>query len=143
MKTAIQFMIVAWFAVASLFVLIGGIDLVWSSFHAEPVAVPAPPKPPDCKVDCANPKSVEDIQKAYAAQSDAYAKYCAALKAKADAERSPAQEAFKSVAKDIFQPLLTTMLTALLAYVFAQGAGLLINNHMRLRNNQAPEPFKL
>jgi hypothetical protein len=143
MKKAIQILILTWFVIASTFVLIGGVHLVWSSFQSKPLNLPDPPKAPECPVNCGNPKSLEDATKLYTLQTDAYTKQLAAIRAKGDADRSPAQETFKAVAKDIFQPLLTTILTALLAYVFAQGAGTLINNHLLLRQGKEPESFKL
>ena len=142
MKITIQILLITWFAVAAGFVLIAGIGLAIASGHSQ-INIPSPPPLPNCKLGCDNPPSMEAWLKVYAAQTAAYERQVAAIKAKADAERSPALETYKAVAKDTIQPLLTTMFTALLAYVFVKGTATVVNNAMLVRGGKEPERLNL
>lgn len=138
MKKFIQILILAWFIIAGGLVLFTGILLITDS-RKSVAEVPAPPPPPPWK----ELKTADDAAKVYAAQTSAYEKQLAAISARASAERSPDLETYKTVAKDTLQPLLNSILGALLAYVFVKGAATLVNNQMLLRANAPPQPLDL
>jgi len=138
MKTAVQIILLLWFLAATVLVLVGGIWLFASSTNVV-AAVPAPPDAPKCPIDCAS----KDAWNVYAAQLTAYTKQIEAVKAKAEAERSPSLDVYKAVAKETIQPILTAIVTALLGWVFVKGTVTLINNSMLLRNNKEPERLNL
>jgi len=138
MKKFITILIVAWFIVAGGVVLMGGIYLMASS-HRPIAEIPSPPPPPDWT----SIKSAEDAAKVYAAQTSAYEKQLAAINAKSAVECAPCLEVYKTVAKDTLQPLLNTILAALLGYVFVKGTATLVNNQLLLRRGQEPEKLDL
>lgn len=138
MKKTIQVLILVWFAIAALLVLGGGISLIAAAFQAKTPDVPAP-----CKINCPEAKTPEEAQNLYAAQAAAYEKQLAVMKAKADYERSPALETYKAVARETLQPLLNTILAALLAYVFVNATGTLINNQIAAKADAPLQRFEL
>ena len=142
MTKIIQWLLLLWFAIAAAFVLIGGIILTLES-HGTKASVPTTPILPDCKPKCGNAAEMEAMLKVYTAQTAAYEKQLAALKAKASAEQSQALETYKAVAKETIQPLLTTIFTALLGYVFVKGTATVVNNAILARSGQEPQKLDL
>lgn len=143
MKKLIQILLIVWFVVAGGLVLISGISLIVASNGSGP-DVPAPPELPSCPTpDCKDVKAVQDALAVYTAKIAAYEKQLAAIKARADASKSPALDTYRAVAKETLQPLLNTILAALLGYVFVRSAATLVNNQLLMRANQQPERLDL
>lgn len=159
MKTVIRIAIIIWIVILNLFILIPSYKLLFgqeadnASKLDEPPKPPAPPNTPvlsSTNNQTPDPKFVEEKVKSYTQEVTAYTQQVAAYNQQITAYKTRAElvtkirgdAAYELVVKGTLQPLLLSLLTAFLAWVFANAGASLVDNYIRAKNNQSLLPLK-
>jgi hypothetical protein len=155
MKKAIQLILLAWFLTVNLFILIPSFYLLRGSSD-ETTKPPTPPAPPaamaigplDPSLDLEKQKQQLEVYKLqvghYAEQVKTYTQQVAAAKSYQEAMPSSKRSAvYELVVKNTLITLISGFATALIAYVFTSLGANVVDNFVRMRNNEAPQPLSL
>jgi hypothetical protein len=163
MKTAIQIILLTWFIVVNLLIIGPSFYLLLQQPTVATAEQPKVPSPPgDVTLASLDPaldieKQKQQVEaykqqvaaytervKVYTQQVAAYGQQVTAYKTLQDAQPSTRRAAiFELVVKGTLVTLISGFATALIAYVFTNLGATVIDNFVRMRNNQAPQPLKV
>lgn len=162
-KSLIQWILLLWFVALSAAVLIPSYQMLFGRPSERTTGKPPdPPVPPPAPVLSFGAQSAPAEQqpqleaykqqaavyaeqvKSYTQEVAVYTQQVAAYKAQEDANhKSGRASVYELVVKNSLVTLMGTFATALIGYVFANlGAGLL-DNYVRMKNSEAPQPLSL
>ena len=155
MKKFTQVTLLIWFVVINLFILVPSFFILARGLSADAVVVPempAPPPPPepatllqfDSKLD---PKVQEAQVKAqvdaytqrvngYTQRVTAYTQQIVAYKSQIEAGKTRQMIVYQAVVVDTLKALLTTLLTALVGFVFAKAGAEVLSKHIAAKKGQ-------
>lgn len=157
MVKTFQYLLIGWFILINLFIFVPSFLVLcesWSETDSTTQKAPEFPTAPTFVVEPLNTSLDPESQKkqiealtqrviAFTQQVTLYTQQVNAYKAYGDtANKSRRLETYKTVVKDSLVSLFSTLLTALVGYVFAKGGVELVNNYIRAKNNQTVEPIK-
>jgi hypothetical protein len=128
MRTLLQWILIFWFVGLSALVFIPS---AISLFRPEPALLPPPPPIPPTTVS-------EASNQMYAQQVVAYQQYVAAYAAYCEKVTNGRYDA---VVTKTLTPLLEKLIIAFLAYAFVVTAATTVDNAVRMRNNEPPQPL--
>lgn len=164
MKKAIQLILLTWFITVNLFILIPSFFLLRSGGDETAASQPPPPPQPPQTVSVGPLDPALDIEKqkqqveaykqqtgvyaervkAYAQEVSAYGQQVTAYKAQQEAKPNSRQRAtYELVVKGTLLALIGGFATALLAYVFTNLGATVVDNYVRMKNNETPQSFSL
>ncbi|HEY0319571.1 MAG TPA: hypothetical protein VGC66_01230 [Pyrinomonadaceae bacterium] len=165
MKTAIQLILLTWFITVNLFILIPSLFLLKSGGVDESAAIQKPPPPPppvalavgplDSTLDIEKQKQQVEAYKqhvgayaeqvkAYTQQVTAYGQQVNAYKTEQETRPASRQRAvYELVIKNTLLSLIGSFATTLIAFVFTNLGATVMDNFVRVKNNQPPQPLSL
>lgn len=163
MLNAVRVVLMSWFIVGSLLLFVPSAvflsrkpDAAAIAVPPTPPAAPAPPAMPDIdsKLD---PKVIEQLVLARKHLADSYTQQVAAFNqhvsaytqqltaykvyAEQSAKAGPLGT-YDAIVNKTIQPLISTVLAALLAFAFVRGSLGVVDNYNRMKKNQPPEPLR-
>jgi hypothetical protein len=155
MKKVVQWILIVWFITVNLFILIPSFVLLKESREeaVKPTPPPDPPKemtigPLDSTLEIDRQKQQIEAYKLqvslYAEEVKRHAQQVAAHKTYIEATPASRRIAvYQLVVKESLLTLISGFATALIAYVFTSLGANVVDNFLRMRNNQAPQPLSL
>ena len=163
MKTAIQVILLLWFIVVNALIIGPSAYLLVQQPTVVTAEQPKLPSPPaDVTLASLDPaldveKQKQQVEaykqqvaaytervKVYTQQVASYGQQVTAYKTLHDSQPSTRRAAiYELVVKGTLVTLISGFATALIAYVFTNLGATVVDNIARMRNNQAPQPFKL
>ena len=164
MKKAIQIILLTWFIAVNLLILIPSLYLltrrVDETSASQPSQAPLPPAavavgPLDPALDLEKQKQQVEVYKqqnaayaeqvkAYTQQVSAYTQQVAAFKTQQESTPDGRRRAvYELVVKGTLLSLIGGFATALIAFVFTNLGATVVDNFVRMRNNQPPQSFNL
>jgi hypothetical protein len=153
MKKTVQIILIIWFIIINLYILIPSfIVLQGLNLENQSVAIPIPPSP--LSLTPLNLTVSLDSQKeqvnahtqqvnAYTQEVNAFIQQVNAYKAYLESSNKFNQHTkYGLVVKDTLVALLTSLLTALVSYVFINASAGLANNYILAKNNKDVQPIQ-